>query len=359
MCVKNDIFDKINELAEHGVFEIWYPGIESESGELTLGQERTGVEREIYIPYMMNDALECYIILKKAVLVGEQIHENKNATEVSVHKEGNRFVLVAKQGMENTFTVFFTDAYIEKKYYEFGKICHFWEKGQEQWSQLVYIIGTMFDKYAFLGEESCNKEEIALLRLIEFAPFRSHAPAKQLFEELYETTRKGTKKMMEIAKEAKDLTYYLVTAMYLAFPCEWLAKKLSKMLTKPSRYKLYQYIYEKAVLAASKYPKRTYSKELEEEICKKRSGLDKRFKENGFKGTYPDYNRENTYVRVVEEHPFTIMDWEHIEFKQMLMVSECAGRHKGINMGFFEDKNLKGYYCGVEEFLWQNHQIKS
>lgn len=359
MCVKNDIFCKINELTEHGVFEIWYAGIEDESGKAPLEQEKDGVIRDIFIPYMMNDALECYIVLKNAVLVGVQINENKHATSVSIHKEGERFVLVAKQGEENTFTIFFADAVLEKKYYEFGKICHFWEKGQEQWSQLVYIIGTMFDKYAFLGAESCNEEEIDLLRLIEFAPFRYHAPAKQLFEELYETTRQGTRKMMELAKEAKDFTYYLATGVYLVFQWEWVAQRLSKMLTKPARYKLYQHIYKRAISAASMYPKRVYSDDLGQEINKRRTELDRRFRENGFEGCYPDYIRLNTYVRVVEEHPFTLMDWEHITFKQMLMVSECSGRYKGINMGFFVDKSLKSYCCGVEEFLWQSHPIKS
>lgn len=337
----SELFEKIKELADEGVFEIWHP------------KEWDG---NIYIPYMMNDALECYIILKDAVLVGEQIADKKRETTVDIHKEDGRFALVARQGDGNTFTVFFTDAIMEKKYYRFDTICHFWEPGQEQWSQLVYIIGTMFDKYAFLGEESCNEEEKELLDLIEFAPFRYHAPAKQLFEELYDNTSKGVKKMLELAKEAGDFGYGVMVRLYRTFPTERMARHLSKMLTKPKRYALYQHIYERAKNAASAYPERVYSRKNSKteqgyDIETMRKDMDEQFHQNGFEGMYPDYVKGNQYVRVVEEHPFTIMDWDDFILKQTLMVSECMGKHKGINMGFFRGKKLRGYFCKPDEFF--------
>lgn len=345
MCANSsrisEVFEKIKELAEEGVFEIWHP------------REWDG---SIYIPYMMNDALECYIILKKAVLVGEQIADRKHQTMVDVHEEDGRFALVARQGDENTFTVFFEDAVMEKKYYRFDTICHFWEPGQEQWSQLVYIIGTMFDKYAFLGEESCNEGEQELIHLIEFAPFRYHAPAKQLFEELYDNTDRGAKKMLELTKEAGDFWYGIMVRFYRIFPTEKLARYLSRLLTKPQRYALYELIYKRAKSAASAYSERVYAKknsesENDNNIAVMRKKLNKRFLENGFEGSYPDYVKGNQYVRVVEEHPFTIMDWDDFVLKQTLMVSECNGKHKGINMGFFTGKKLRGYFCKPEEFF--------
>ncbi len=340
MCAKNKIFAMIEEVAENGVFEIWYPGI----GE----PDTKPCDGKIYIPYMMNDALECYIILSDAVLVGDQIHEDKQFTKVEIHKEGERYALVAKQGDDNTFTVFFQDAALEKKYYSFGSICHFWEKGQEQWAQLVYIIGTMYDKYAFLGEESCNEYEKALLRLIEFAPFRYHAPAKQLFEDLYETTKEGARKMLELAEGAGDIAFSWAIKLYLLFFNESMAKVLSKMLTRPSRYKLYDYIYKKAVLAANLYPERDYGTGLD--LQEMRDKANERLLGAGFSGEYPEYVKGDVFVRVVEEHPFTIMDWESVTFRQRLMISECTGRDKGFNMGFFDGKNLTGYYCDLNDY---------
>lgn len=341
MCVNSkkddtacrEVFDKIQELVREGVFEIWHPG------------EWDG---NIYIPFMMNDALECYIILKNAVLVGQQLADRKSVTTVEIHSEEERFALVARQGEENTFTVFFTDAVLEKKYYRFDTICHFWETGQEQWSQLVYMIGTMFDKYAFLGEESCNEEEMSLMDLIEFAPFRYHAPAKQLFEELYDTTRKGAGKMLVLSLKAGDYWYGIMVFIYWIFMTERMARLLSKMLTKPARYKLYCYIYHRVQKAASAYPERTYEKD----IIHMRNNLDRQLKQKGFEGTYPDYVKGNQYIRVVEEHPFTIMDWENVTLKQTLMISECSGKKKGINLGFFRGKNLKAYYCDAKDYFY-------
>ncbi len=338
MSAKNNIFAMIEEVAVNGVFEIWYPGI----GDVLP------VDGLIYIPYMMNDALECYIVLENAVLVGRQIADLKEHTNVDIHKEGDRYALVAKQGEDNTFTVFFKAAKLKKKYYRFGQICHFWEKGQEQWGQLVYIIGTMYDKYAFLGDESCNDCEKDLLRLIEFAPFRYHAPAKQLFEDLYETTKDGARKMLEIAENAGDVAFSWAIKLYLLFFNEGMANVLSKMLTRPSRYKLYEYIYKKATQAANMYPERDYGTELDLE--KMRTQAHTSLVTAGFSGNYPDYVKGNVFVRVVEEHPFTIMDWESVTFRQRLMISECRGRHKGFNMGFFADKKLKGYYCDLNDY---------
>lgn len=338
MSARNNIFAKIQEVAENGVFEIWYPGIGN-------CEPKNGL---IYVPYMMNDALECYIVLSDAVLVGSQIHDLKNHTKIDIHEEDDRYALVAKQGENNTFTVFFSDAQIKTNYYSFGSICHFWEKGQEQWSQLVYIIGTMYDKYAFLGDESCNDREKDLLRLIEFAPFRYHAPAKQLFEDLYETTKLGAKKMLEFAMAAGDNSFARAIKLYLLFFNENMARVLSKMLTKPSRYKLYDYIYKEATQAANMYPAREYGAELL--VDKMREDAHKRLLAAGFMGSYPEYVKDDIYIRVVEEHPFTIMDWEDVTFRQRLMISECQGQYKGFNMGFFADRKLKGYYCDINDY---------
>ena len=55
--------------------------------------------------------------------------------------------------------------------YRYHEIGHFWRDGAEQWRQLVYMIGTIREKYRFLGEEVCNDQEMEIMSLIEFAPF--------------------------------------------------------------------------------------------------------------------------------------------------------------------------------------------
>ena len=40
----------------------------------------------------------------------------------------------------------------------------------------------------------------------------------------------------------------------------------------------------------------------------------------------------------MEEHPFTIMEWEDYRFRIRLMVSEAEEEHAGINAGFFNGR---------------------
>lgn len=345
MNIRRDELEKlILELTDNGVFEIWYPQIGYENRK----SRYTG---DIYIPYMMNDALECYILLKDAVMTGHPAKRTEDMIiEVSIHMEGERAVLLVSEDEENKYTIFFEDAQLIKKYYEYGGICHFWEPGHIQWSQLVYIIGTMYDKYAFLGDEACNEEEKELKGLIEFAPFRYHAPARKLFEELYETTRRGACKMLKLAVKAKDAGYATAVLMYMLFPAEKLAIILSDMLNRKSRYRLYNYIYERAQIAASGYPERDYGHEMNTFIAEKRKNVDVSLKKQGFCGKYPEYKKSNTYIRVVEEHPFTIMDWEDMEYRQTFLVSEGDGRHCGYNLGFFENSGAVGKVILPDEY---------
>lgn len=321
ILAEKDLQDKIQELVDNGAFEIWCPDNEW---------------KDIYIPYMMNDAIECYIRLEGCALVGNPRVHDKKVLEVMLHAEETRFSLVVKQKSDNTYTIFFQQAKWEKKYYRFDGICHFWEQGQEQWGQLVYTIGTMYDKYLFLGEEACNEEEMALMHLVEFAPFRAHAPAKQLFEELYDNTLAGTNTMLKLAWQARDYVFVLGVFLYRVLPVSGLARLLANSLRKESRYSLYQIIYQKTMHAAAQYPMR-WNTQLEQ----MRYELDEHFKQDGYAGKYPDYVKGNEFVRVTEEHPFTIMDWEDIKLRQTLMVSYCNGKNKGFNRGFFAGKGLK------------------
>ena len=76
-------------------------------------------------------------------------------------------------GGKNSFTIRFKELKFETHLYQYHGIAHVWVRGQEHWRQLVYRLGIVKDKYQFLGEETCTREEKELLPLLEFAPFRS------------------------------------------------------------------------------------------------------------------------------------------------------------------------------------------
>ena len=65
-------------------------------------------------------------------------------------------------------------------------------------------------------------------------------------------------------------------------------------------------------------------------------------KEQGFTGTYPQYESEHLSVCVTEEHPFTILESEDFKFKIQLMISECREKHPRKNAGFFKGYQRKG-----------------
>ena len=61
------------------------------------------------------------------------------------------------------------------------------------------------------------------------------------------------------------------------------------------------------------------------------------------------YIKENIQVLVMEEHPFTIMEWDHYKFKLQFMVSKCeAPIVNRRNSGFFRGPKRKGWIVKYE-----------
>ena len=110
-------------------------------------------EMEYYVPYMMNDALEYYLILKNCRMVGEFLLEKGLETSASLARNDAGYVLSIRQGSENALTLYFDDMEESIHCYQYHQIGHFWVEGQEQWRQLVYMIGTIYDKYEYPGEK--------------------------------------------------------------------------------------------------------------------------------------------------------------------------------------------------------------
>lgn len=331
-------FEKLEEIFEHQVFEVYGPY----SGE---------TEKEYYIPYMMNDAVECYLVLKNCRLIGEYIPDMKLTQEMQLAECKDGYILAVRQGNENAFTLHFESLEEHVQCYQYHEIGHFWVKGQEQWRQLVYMIGTIYDKYTYLGEAVCNEKEIELLRLIEFAPFREWSPIHDSLEEQYPETTQGIECMTKLAKEAGDIAYLRWISLYRRIPCAWLRRMLQKRLLVPRREELYSLIYDKVAEASLLYPKRQYVEEIRMEITAVQKKIQKEFEEKGFTGTYPVYEKGDTKILVTEEHPFTIMEWEDYKFCVQFMVSQCEKPVKNRrNSGFFKGRGRKGWIEKYDEY---------
>lgn len=306
-------------------------------------EKKKDLETCFYIPYMMNDAVECYLILKHAEITGEYYQDMEEEIQAQLIAEESRYVLIVYQGTRNVFTLWFTDIQKVCNCYQYHQIGHFWVKGQEQWRQLVYMIGTIYDKYEYLGETVCNQSEVEILHLMEFAPFRYWSPICDSLDEKYPATYEGIACMEQMAVEAGDRNYQRLLNIYRRFPTRWMENLLSSRLLHFKREKLYQVIFDKVEKASQRYPKRDYGEKRNQQMQEKRRKADQLLKEKGFQGTYPIYQKGKIIIQAAEEHPFTILESENFKFRIQLMVSECYYKNAGRNSGFFKGKGRKGW----------------
>lgn len=341
-------YEKLAEVFLYQVFELY------------SGNGENGEPDDYYIPYMMNDALECYLVLENCRMTGVYCTEKEWIQAGELVQDGGHTGLVVRQKMgerTNTFTLWFHGIHQVLQCYQYHRIGHFWVSGQEQWRQLVYMIGTIYDKYEYMGEAVCNQRELELMHLMGFAPFRHWSPICDSLEETYPETEEGIACMRRLAREAGDLEYERLVRFYGRLPKRWMEKQLSRRLLDPGRERLYRLIWNKVQEASEAYEERRYPKALEQEIREKRKEVQEALAAKGFQGKYPKYWKEDwqgigsMWILAAEEHPFTRMEAADYAFRIRFMVSVFEKGFKGradVNGGFFRGKGRRGW---IEEDL--------
>lgn len=311
-----------------------------------------------YIPYMMNDALECYFVLKNCRVTGEFGNfACDKVRDVEFVNDDIHTALVLRQPNGNVSTLWFEDIAKVLKCYRYHEIGHFWVAGQEQWRQLVYMIGTIYDKFSYMGESLCNEEELALLPLMEFAPFRYWSPIHESLDDHYPDTLSGFACFKELCKEAGDSLLLRLTERYEKVTCggfgitdfyrklalPGIIKKLALELNRSGHETLYELIYQKVCEASSQYPARDYGDSLSTKIMEARHSVSEALTAKGYVGEYPRFSLGNRSLLVTEEHPFTLaaLEYENYEFRIQFMVSETLSPSRYLNQGFFEDAKGK------------------
>lgn len=319
---------------------------------------------DYYLSYMMNDAVEYYFILKNCHLTGEPLTDcDEPVTARFIRPSGEvSAALIIHQGQENVYTIWFQKLERVLSCYAYHQIGHFWRSGQEQWRQLVYIIGTVYDKYLFIGDSVCNEDELALLPVMEFAPFRYWFPINEEPWDRYPDTEQAIHTIADLAEEAGDHRYARLTRWYgklLSNPTIFtleqklrqpLTRCLARQLTKKERLPLYHLIWNYILKASSVYPSRDYGELRNQEIDSLRKEADALLKNNGFTGSYPLYFKGQYQVTAAEEHPFTAeeLEYENFPFHIQFMVSRCAKNglslhpFQTVNAGFFTGKGNQG-----------------
>jgi len=331
--------------------------IECHAFELQLHTDEDS-QLNCYIPYMMNDALECYFILKDCKMTGESVSgtiisadasgdsdefgdfASDKKLSVELIDDGLSKALMIRQITGEVSMLWFQDVTKELKCYRYHEIGHFWVKGQEHYRQLVYMIGTIYDKFSYMGESLCNAEELALLPLMEFAPFRYWSPIHESLDEYYPDTLDGFTCFEKLCMEASDFQLLKLVQRYKKVVCwtSWLTnfyrkialprmkKRIASELVSSDHEALFELIYRKVCEASSKYPPRDYGEIMNAKIIASRNEVIESLTKKGFVGEYPRFSKENISVMVAEEHPFTlsVLEYENYGFRMQFMVSDTG-----------------------------------
>ena len=111
--------ERLDVLLSQGQFELLLPG-----------ERYGGGEKEIWLVYLMNDAVECFLAFRNARITGDYLAEYEGELETHLDRREERSALVVHQG-HNVFTLFFEMLESEYHLYVYGQIGHFWVKGYE------------------------------------------------------------------------------------------------------------------------------------------------------------------------------------------------------------------------------------
>lgn len=305
----------------------------------------------VYIPYMMNDALECFLLFSKAQLIGHPLPDYEDDTSYEMINritEGiTKTGLIFRQGTQNVFTLWYESVYQDLHCYRYDQIGHFWTPGQEHWRRLVYILGTIYDKYQYMGSEVCNPMETELLKLMEFAPLYYYSPIHDPLDDIYPNTMSGWQAMRDLAAEACDKRFLLLLELYRIVPVPYVSKILRLALNRPARIPLYELLFHKIEKASCNYPNRDYGEKRNHRIEDARKKLSESFYQEGYQGKYPLFQKGNRQILAMEEHPFTILESKTFQFRIQLMESETKRPDHRLNAGFF---NKKGNKCRITTF---------
>ncbi len=149
------MWNKLYELVEQNQFEI------------ILDNNKDIASSDLRVVYLMNDAVESFLVFKNASLTGEYIDKFDGNIWIDVDREAERKVVILHQET-NVVSIFFDDLDFEVHLYDYSKVGHFWVDGYEYLRQLEFKISILSDKYEYIGKDACSEIERKLAELVHF-----------------------------------------------------------------------------------------------------------------------------------------------------------------------------------------------
>ena len=295
--MSNEVLEKLVQLLEQNQFELIF------------------TEQDIRLVYLMNDAVESFLVFQNARMTGKYRDDYDGELEATLEKQGQKFVLIVHQG-DTVVTLFFENLIQENHFYEYGTIAHFWVKKYEYLRQLEYRLAILRDKYDYLGEKSCNEKEKQLAQLVDFPPLNyccyPAVPAKYIVprENPWEPSEDALMVMEELAERAGDRFLKIVLKLYRKYPIPFLAKRIGNMLHRNRHSKVVDLIDREIQEASKKYPCRYFGRDIELKVHQTMNAVKERQNQLKEKG------QQSVILR---EEPFTTAQ-DSIAYKLYLMI---------------------------------------
>lgn len=295
--MSNEVLEKLVQLLEQNQFELIF------------------TEQDIRLVYLMNDAVESFLVFQNVRMTGEYKDDYEGELDATLEKQGQKYVLIVHQG-DTVVTLFFENLIQENHFYEYGTIAHFWVKKYEYLRQLEYRLAILRDKYDYLGEKSCNEKEKQLAQLVDFPPLNyccyPAVPAKYIVprENPWEPSEDALMVMEELAERAGDRFLKIVLKLYRKYPIPFLAKRIGNMLHRNRHSKVVDLIDREIQEASKKYPCRYFGRDIELKVHQTMNAVKERQNQLKEKG------QQSVILR---EEPFTTAQ-DSIAYKIYLMI---------------------------------------
>ena len=316
-----DALDKLNVLLSQNQFELLVPNT-------AVSSQQTS---DIRLVYLMNDAVESFLVFKEAVLTGTYLKEYEGELEARLDESEGRYVLAVYQG-ETVCTLFFQNLTLEVHLYDYSGTGHFWVKGYEYLRQLEYRIAILRDKREYLGEEYCTEQEVKLSYLAEFPPLNycsyPAVPDKYLVPsyDWWQVSDEAVEEMKYLGKEADDKSLLRWLKIYEFYPKRAVAKKIARMLHTSAHSAVVELIDHKLKLATAEFGNRVFDKDEERHINDLKKKAQKRKTE---------LLQNGKHVEMLKEEPFVYAK-DGIESKIHLMIWDGDTRNEWVEVETFE-----------------------
>lgn len=286
--------------------------------------------QDLKLVYLMNDAAESFLVFQKAHLTGTYLPDFEGELSASLSREDPGYVLILHQE-DTVCTLFFQDLVLETHLFDYGKIGHFWVKKWEYLRQLEYRLAILHDKLEYLGTEYCNKTEQMLAVLTAFPPLNCSCypavPDKYLVPKypLWFVSQAAISIMLQLALEAKDPALIRWLNLYRRFPIRIVACYIAHLLHQTTHAGVVDLLTDKLADAASSYPERIFSEDIEGQIC----GLyqQAKFRQN-------ELLSQGITSEILKEEPFQCTK-DTLVYKVHLMIWKKKGKSRVVEIETF------------------------